>query len=126
MVVPYYKGLSESIKRSCRKYGVQVYVKGGLAIKNLLMAPKDKDPILKKSGVIYRYKSDREEYDEKYIGESAGTFAERFKKQQKAPSLVYDHFKTSCHTVTIENFSIVGKDDQNLMRTIKKNIYKGQ
>ena len=36
-------GLSESIKRSCKKYGVQVHFKGGLAIKNLLMAPKDKD-----------------------------------------------------------------------------------
>ena len=47
MVVPYYKGLSESIKRSCRKYGVQAHFKGGLTIKNLLMAPKDKDPILK-------------------------------------------------------------------------------
>ena len=48
MVVPYYQGLSESIKRSCRKFGVQVHFKGGLTIKNLLMAPKDKDHILKK------------------------------------------------------------------------------
>ena len=48
MVVPYYQGLSESIKRSCKKYGVQVNFKGGLTIKNLLMAPKDKDHILKK------------------------------------------------------------------------------
>ena len=48
MVVPYYNGLSESIKRSCRKYGVQVHFKGGLTIKNLIMSPKDKDPILKK------------------------------------------------------------------------------
>ena len=48
MVVPYYHGLSESIKRSCKKYGVQMHFKGGLTIKNLLMAPKDKDHILKK------------------------------------------------------------------------------
>ena len=40
MVVPYYQGLSESIKRSCTKYGVQVHIKGGLTIKNFLMAPK--------------------------------------------------------------------------------------
>ena len=48
MVVPYYQGLSESIKRSCQKYGLQVHFKGGLTIKNPLMAPKDKDHILKK------------------------------------------------------------------------------
>ena len=46
MVVPYYQGLSESIKGTCKKYGV--HFKGGLTIKNLLMAPKDKDHILKK------------------------------------------------------------------------------
>ena len=48
MVVPYYQGLRESIKRSCKKYGVQVHFKGGLTIKNLLMVPKDKDHVLKK------------------------------------------------------------------------------
>ena len=48
MVVPYYQSLSESIKRSCKKYGVQVHFKGALTIRNLLMAPKDKDHILKK------------------------------------------------------------------------------
>ena len=55
------------------------------------MAPKDKYPILKQSGVIYRYKCDRVECDEEYIGESARTFAERFKEHQKAPCPIYDH-----------------------------------
>ena len=79
MVVPYYKGLNESIKRSCSRFGVQVHFKGGLTIKDLLMAPKDKDHILKKSGVIYKYTCDKVECDEEYIGESARLFAERFK-----------------------------------------------
>ena len=92
MVVPYYKGLSESLKRACSKHGVQVYIKGGITIKNLLVAPKDKDPILKKSGVINRYKCHRVECDEEYIGESSRTFEERFKEHQKAPSPIYDHY----------------------------------
>ena len=50
MVVPYYQGLSESLKRTCNKYGVQVYFRGGVTIKNLLMVPKDQDPMLKKVG----------------------------------------------------------------------------
>ena len=123
MVVLYYQGLSESIKRSCKKYGLQVHFKGGLTIKNLLMALKDKDHILKKSGVIYRYKCDRVECDEEYIGESARTFAERFKEHQKAPSPIYDHFNIPGHNVTIDNFSIVVREDQNLMGTIKEALY---
>ena len=53
ITVPYYKGLSESMKKKCNNYGVHIYFRGGTAIKNLLMAPKDKDPMLKKSRVIY-------------------------------------------------------------------------
>ena len=123
MVVPYYQGLSESIKRSCKKFGVQVHFKGGLTIKNLLMAPKEKDHILKKSGVIYRYSCDRVECDEVYIGESARTFAERFKEHQKAPSPIYDHSIRSSYEVNTENFSTVGREDQNLIRTIKEALY---
>ena len=33
MVVPYHQGLSERIKRSCNKFGVQVFFKGGQTIK---------------------------------------------------------------------------------------------
>ena len=40
ILVLYYSGLSESIKNIGRKFGVQVYCKGGTTIKNLLMAPK--------------------------------------------------------------------------------------
>ena len=86
ITVPYYKGLSESVKKRCSNYGVQVYFRGGITIKNLLVAPKDKDPMLKKSGVIYSYKCGRVECDEEYIGESSRTFGERFKEHQKAPT----------------------------------------
>ena len=46
MVIPYYKGISETIKKTCRKDGVQVYFKGGNIIKNLLVAPKIKIPLV--------------------------------------------------------------------------------
>ena len=87
------------------------------------MAPKDKDPILKKSGVIYRYKCDRVHCDEEYIGESARNFAERFMEHLKAPSPIHDHSNISDHTVTIDNFSILGREHQNLMRAIKEALY---
>ena len=123
ITVPYYRGLSESIKKRCSSYGVQVYFRGGTTIKNLLMAPKDPDPMMKKSGVIYSYKCGRVECNEEYIGESSRTFAERFKEHQKAPSPIFDHFNTTGHSISVENFNIVGREDQNLKRAIKETPY---
>ena len=123
MVVPYFKGVSVSLKKICGKHGVQLYFKGGNTIKTLLMAPKDKDPILRKSGVIYRFKCGRVDCDEEYIGESSRSFGERFKEHQKAPSPIYDHSNISGHQVTIENFNIVGREDHNLSRAIKEALY---
>ena len=123
IVVPYYAGLSEQIKNIGKKFGVQVHCKGGTTIKNLLMAPKDKDPMLKQSGVIYRYHCDRVDCDEEYIGESSRTFGERFKEHLKSPSPIHDHSNISGHQVTINNFEIVGREDLNQLRTIKEAIY---
>ena len=61
--------------------------------------------------------------DEEYIWESSRTFGERFKEHQKATFPVYDHSNTTGHTTTIENFSIVGREEHNLIRTIKEALY---
>ena len=79
--------------------------------------------MLKKSGVIYGYKYDRVECDDQYIGESSRTFGERFKEHQKTPSPIYNHYNITSHKISIDNFSIVGRGDQNLMRTIKETLY---
>ena len=95
MVVPYQQGLSERVKYTCQKYGIQVHFKGGQTIKDLFMAPKDKDPIANNSGDIYRYKCSEDGCEEEYIGESARTFAERFKEHQKSPSSPFMTMATS-------------------------------
>ena len=123
MVVPYFKAVSESLKKVCGKHGVQVYFKGGNTIKSLLMAPKDQDPILRKSGVIYSFKCGRVDCEEEYIGESSRSFGERFREHQKAPSPIYDHSNITGHQVTIENFNIVGREEQNLRRAVKEALY---
>ena len=123
MVIPYQQGLNERVKNTCQKYGIQVHFKGGQIIKDLLMGPKDKDPITNKSGVIYRYKCSEDGCEEEYIGESARTFAERFKEHQKSPSPMHNHGNISGHTVTINNFTIIGREDQNLIRAIKEALF---
>ena len=64
MVVPYTRGLSEILKNIYGKHGIKVHFKGGNIIKNFLAAPKDKDTITQKSGVIYRFKCERVDCDE--------------------------------------------------------------
>ena len=123
MVLPYVTGLSERLKNTCNKHRVQVYYKGSNTIEGLLMAPKDKDHITKKSGIIYRFKCNRVDCDDEYIGELSRTFGERFKEHLKPPSPIYDHYNITGHSTTIENFSIVGREDQNLIRAIKEAIY---
>ena len=64
------------------------------------------------------------ECDEEYIGESARNFGERFKKHLKAPSPIHDHINISGHTVTIEHFSILGREGtKTLLKTIKEALY---
>ena len=79
--------------------------------------------MMKKSGVIYSYKCGRVECDGEYIRESSRTFGERFKEHQKAPSSIFDHFNTTGHNISVENFNIVGREDQNLKRAIKEDLY---
>ena len=50
IVIPYIKGLGESFKKMCRKYSIQTHFKGSRTIKNILVGPKDKDPLERKWG----------------------------------------------------------------------------
>ena len=53
IVITYTKGLCKSIKKICGRYGIQTHFKGNSTVKNLLVSPKDKHPVVNKSGAIY-------------------------------------------------------------------------
>ena len=55
IVIPYTQGLGESIKKMCSKYGIKIHFKTNRIIKELLVKPKDKDPVEKKSRTIHLY-----------------------------------------------------------------------
>ena len=55
IVIPYTQRLGESIKKRCNKYGIQTTIMGNRTIKEMLVKPKDKDPMSKRSGDIYWY-----------------------------------------------------------------------
>ena len=99
-----------------------MHFKGGNTIKDLLVHPKDKDNILQKSGVIYRFRCGRVDCEEGYLGESRRTFAERFREHMKAPSPTHDHHNITGHELSLDNLSIVWREDQSIARTIKEPI----
>ena len=121
--VPYEEGLSETIKNIGKKYGIEVHFKSGKTLKDEQVAPKDKDHITNKSGIIYRFKCDRLECDKEYIDETARAFGESLKEHIKAPSPIYDHSIITGHNANINNFSIVGRKEQNLSRLIKESMF---
>ena len=47
----------------------------------------------------------------------------RYKEHMKAPSPTHDNHNTTGHHMSIDNFSIVGKVDENLARSIKEAIF---
>ena len=122
IVVPYMKGLSESCKNICRKHGTEMYFKGGNTIKKLLVHTKNKGNILEKCGVIYRYKCGMVDCEEEYIEESGRTSAERFREHTRAPSPIHDHFSISGHEISLDNFSILGREDLSMDRAIKEAV----
>ena len=113
-------GLSESCRNICRKHGIEMFFKGANTTRGFLVHVKDKDNILKKSGVIYRYKCDRLGCEDEFIGDTGRTFAERFREHMKSPSPIHYHFNTTGHEVSLDNFSIVGREDQSMTRTIRE------
>ena len=55
LVVPYTKGLTESLNNMCNEVGVEVCFKGNNTIQNFLVASKDKNTITQNSDLIYRF-----------------------------------------------------------------------
>ena len=117
------KALVRAARTSAENMGVRMYFQGGHTTKDLLMYPKDKGNILQKSGVIYRFRCGRVHCDEEYIGESGRTFANRFREHMKAPSPTHDHHNITGHEVSLDSFSMVGREDQSIARTIKELIF---
>ena len=115
--------LRRNLKRTFNKLGIQVHFKGSNTIKQLLMAPKDKDPKLAKSGAIYKYKCPTINCTEEYIGELGRTCWDRYKEHLKAPLPIHLHTSSTGHPVSPDCFSIVDREAQGMARNIKETMY---
>ena len=123
IVIPYTQGLCESIKKICGRYGRLTHFKGSNAIRNLLVSPKDKDPMVSKSGAIYWFQCGDLSCDDKYIVETSRTFGERYKEHLNDPSLIHQHSNHTGHPTSHHNFQIIGREGHSLARSIKESIF---
>ena len=119
VVIPYTKGIAESIKHICGKYGIQVHFKGNTIFKQVLMKPKDQYPKDSKSSIIYSYQCNHLTCNEEYIGETARTLGESRKEHLKQPSPIYGHIQQTGHTITENSFNIIGRENLGQVRTIR-------
>ena len=110
IVIPYTQGLCEIIKKICGRYGIQTHFKGGSTIKNLLVSPKDKDPVVNQSDAIYWYQCRNLGCNDEYIGETSRTFGERYKEHLKDPSPIHHHNNQTNHPINHNNFKIIGRE----------------
>ena len=117
------QGLCESIKKICVRYGIQPHFKGGCTIKNLLVSPKDKDPMVSQSDAIYWYQCGDLTHDDEYIGETSRTFDERYKEHLKDPSPIHHHNNQTNHPINQNNFKIIGREGHHMSRYTKESIF---
>ena len=115
IVIPYTQDLCESIKKICGRYGIQTHFKVGSTIKKLLVFPKDKVPMVSKTGAIYWFQCGDLSCDDEYIGETSMTFGERFQENLKDPSPIHLHSNNTGHPTSQNNFQIVEREGHGLM-----------
>ena len=123
IVIPYTQGLYESLKKIYGRHGIQTHFKGGSTIKNLLVSPKDKDPMVNQSGAMYWYQCGDLGCDDEYIGETSRTFGERYKEHLKEHSPIHQHSNLTGHPTSHNNFQIIGREGHNLARNINDSIF---
>ena len=99
------------------------HFKGNSTIKNLLVSPKDMDPMENKSGAIYLFYCGDLACDKEYIGETSRTFGEKFKEHLKEHSPTYNHSNNTGQSTTQDKFQIIGREGHNIARNIKESIY---
>ena len=90
---------------------------------NLLVSPKDKDPMVNQSGAIYWYQCGDLGCDDEYIGETSRTFGERYKEHLKALSPIHHHSNQTGHPTSHNNFQIIGREGHILARNTKESTF---
>lgn len=110
-MIPYVAGVSEDVRRICRKFGFRVVFKSGYTLRSILTRVKDKLPMEKKSMVVYKIPCSCGKF---YIGETRRRLETRMKEHQDAcregllkKSAIAEHAWENCHPIKWEEASVI-------------------
>ena len=122
-VVPYMHRLGERFKKPCRNKGIQVHFKDKNTVRTLLVAPKDNDHKLQKSGILCKLTCPHINCPEQYIGESGRTLRNRVKEHLRAQSSIHLHSNTTGHPVSPDFLTIIHREPQGNTSNIKEAMF---
>ena len=113
MMIPYIAGVSEDIRRACRKYNIKVVFKSGRTPRSMLTKVKDALPPEKQSKVVYRIPCS---CGKTYIGETVRRLETRTKEHKDAcrkgmteKSALAEHAWENHHPIRWEETSVVDR-----------------
>ena len=97
-----------------------MHFKGTNTLRTALGNPKDKDPKINQTGIIYHYQCPHINCPSAYIGEPCRSLGERVKEHFKAQSPIHHHSTTTGHPMDPNHFNIMHKEVNSQSRTIKE------
>jgi len=119
--IPYIRGTSETLHRTFKKFGVNMYHKPYNSIKQQLTHVKDKTDKLKKCGVVYYIKC--EQCNNDYVGETGRSLDIRLKEHTaRSNSAIHEHCSHTGHKIEPKNTKIIASEDTHIKRRVKEAI----
>ena len=126
VVIPYVKGVSESIRRVFKGYEIPMYFKPANTLRQLLVRPKDKVEKDKIVGPVYHIACS--ECDASYIGETERSLKARFQEHRRPSSTTSEvsrhiHVDQPEHSVDMDKTRILAVEPRWFERGVKEAIY---
>ena len=126
VVIPYVKGLSESIRRVFKSYEVPMYFKPANTLRQLLVRPKDKVEKDKIVGPVYHIAC--AECEASCIGETERSLRARFQEHRRPSSTTSEvsrhiHVDQPDHSIDIEKTRILAVEPRWFEHGVKETIY---
>ena len=113
VVIPYVTGMSEDIRRVCRKFNIRVVFKSGRTLRSMLTKVKDTLPLGKQSNVVYRIPCS---CGQVYIGETKRRLETRLMEHRDAcergmmeKSAVAEHAWENHHPIDWEETTVLDR-----------------
>ena len=127
VVIPYSRGLSEDVRRICRRYDIRVAFRSGRSLRSTLARVKDRLPTELSSGVVYQVPCS---CGKVYIGETIRRLETRIKEHKDAcrkgetnKSAIAEHVWGLQHPIKWDEVAIIDKSDRMIELRLKEAMH---